>query len=74
MIRYVAMLPFDKLDTAILLGVRRGMPITIANEILGVQPMTGPVGQIHTLRVRYAETFSSAVAGDEALIKKDIRM
>jgi len=49
------MLPFDKLDTAILLGVRCGMPIAIANEILGVQPMTGPVGQIHTLRVRYAE-------------------
>ena len=43
------------------------MPTVIANEIVGVQPMTGPVGQIHTLRVRYAETFDSAVAGDEAL-------
>ena len=47
--------------------IRRVMPTVIANEIVGVQPMTGPVGQIHTLRVRYAETFDSAVAGDEAL-------
>jgi hypothetical protein len=29
--------------------------------------MTGPVGQIHTLRVRYAETGGGATAGDEAL-------
>jgi hypothetical protein len=29
--------------------------------------MTGPVGQIHTLRVRYAETVGGATAGDEAL-------
>jgi hypothetical protein len=43
------------------------MPTTIANEIVGVQPMTGPVAQIHTLRVRYAETFDSATAGEEAL-------
>ena len=45
------------------------MPTVIANEIVGVQPMTGPVGQIHTLRVRYADANSTAgiVAGDEAL-------
>ena len=47
--------------------IRRVMPTVIANEIIGVQPMSGPVGQIHTLRVRYAETFDSATAGDEAL-------
>ena len=29
--------------------IRRVMPTVIANEIMGVQPMTGPVGQIHTL-------------------------
>ena len=29
--------------------------------------MTGPVGQIHTLRVRYAESAAGVVAGDEAL-------
>jgi len=53
--------------------IRRVMPTVIANEIVGVQPMTGPVGQIHTLRVRYAETNNATgtandvVAGDEAL-------
>jgi hypothetical protein len=48
------------------------MPTVIANELVGVQPMTGPVGQIHTLRVRYADTFNSTSgtdtsAGEEAL-------
>jgi hypothetical protein len=47
------------------------MPTVIANELVGVQPMTGPVGQIHTLRVRYSDTAGSgasgAVAGEEAL-------
>ena len=47
--------------------IRRVMPSVIANEILGVQPMTGPVGQIHTLRVRYADTASGVTAGTEAL-------
>ena len=47
--------------------IRRVMPTVIANEILGVQPMTGPVGQIHTLRVRYADTAGGAQAGQEAL-------
>jgi hypothetical protein len=47
------------------------MPTVIANELVGVQPMTGPVGQIHTLRVRYADSLSGATtnvtAGEEAL-------
>ncbi len=49
--------------------IRRVMPSVIANELVGVQPMTGPVGQIHTLRVRYATTSAGAgvVAGEEAL-------
>ena len=55
------------LNKVILPVIRRVMPTVIANELVGVQPMTGPVGQIHTLRVRYAETFDSATAGDEAL-------
>jgi len=55
------------LNRVILPVIRRVMPTVIANEIVGVQPMTGPVGQIHTLRVRYAETFDSATAGEEAL-------
>jgi hypothetical protein len=47
--------------------IRRVMPSVIANELVGVQPMTGPVGQIHTLRVRYAETAAGVSAGQEAL-------
>ena len=50
------------------------MPTVIANELVGVQPMTGPVGQIHTLRVRYADAMTdnslaatSVAAGEEAL-------
>ena len=60
------------LNRVILPVIRRVMPTVIANELVGVQPMTGPVGQIHTLRVRYADNFTgsaggSATAGEEAL-------
>ena len=55
------------LNRVILPVIRRVMPTVIANELVGVQPMTGPVGQIHTLRVRYSDTADDAVAGDEAL-------
>jgi hypothetical protein len=64
------------LNRVILPVIRRVMPTVIANEIVGVQPMTGPVAQIHTLRVRYAEAANSTAAspfdtdvasGDEAL-------
>ncbi len=44
------------LNKVILPVIRRVMPTVIANELVGVQPMTGPVGQIHTLRVRYADS------------------
>jgi hypothetical protein len=40
------------------------MPTVIANELVGVQPMTGPVGQIHTLRVRYSDTMDDTSAGN----------
>jgi hypothetical protein len=55
------------LNRVILPVIRRVMPTVIANEIVGVQPMTGPVAQIHTLRVRYADTTSEVTAGEEAL-------
>ena len=62
------------LNRVILPVIRRVMPTVIANELVGVQPMTGPVGQIHTLRVRYASSLTdnsaaatSVVAGQEAL-------
>jgi hypothetical protein len=62
------------LNRVILPVIRRVMPTVIANELIGVQPMSGPVGQIHTLRVRYANSMTdnsaaatSTVAGEEAL-------
>jgi len=55
------------LNRVILPVIRRVMPTVIANEIIGVQPMTGPVAQIHTLRVRYADAGDGVVAGEEAL-------
>jgi hypothetical protein len=60
------------LNRVILPVIRRVMPTVIANELVGVQPMTGPVGQIHTLRVRYSDTFAGSTggattAGEEAL-------
>jgi len=55
------------LNRVILPVIRRVMPTVIANEIIGVQPMTGPVGQIHTLRVRYADGDNLVTAGEEAL-------
>ena len=60
------------LNRVILPVIRRVMPTVIANELVGVQPMTGPVGQIHTLRVRYADAVNSnngtdTTAGEEAL-------
>ena len=62
------------LNRVILPVIRRVMPTVIANELVGVQPRTGPVGQIHTLRVRYAQSLTdtsaaatSVTAGQEAL-------
>ena len=55
------------MNKVILPVIRRVMPTVIANELVGVQPMTGPVGQIHTLRVRYSEGAGGVAAGDEAL-------
>ena len=68
------------LNKVILPVIRRVMPTVIANEIIGVQPMAGPVSQIHTLRVKYATGTSrdgstaipkiptgTLTAGDEAL-------
>lgn len=61
-----------QLNKVILPVMRRVMPTVIANEIVGVQPMTGPIGQIHTMRVKYAETFAGVTAGDEAFSPKNI--
>ena len=60
------------LNKVILPVIRRVMPTVIANEIIGVQPLTSPVAQIHTLRVRYADSFAGVTAGQEALSPYDI--
>ena len=52
--------------------IRRVMPSVIANEILGVQPMPGPVCQINTLRVRYSDSKAGITAGTEALGPYDL--
>ena len=62
------------LQRVILPIMRRVMPTVIANELVGVQPMTAPVGQVHTLRMKYANSLTdnsaggtSVTAGEEAL-------
>jgi len=55
------------INKVILPVLRRVMPTVIANEIMGVQPLTGPVGQIHTLRIQYADNGAGVTAGQEAL-------
>lgn len=44
--------------------VRRIIPGTIATEIVGVQPMSGPVGQVFSMRYRYADSVTGDAARD----------
>ncbi len=51
--------------------IRRIIPGTIASEIVGVQPMSGPVGLVYSLRFKFAESAvtldgSNITANDEA--------
>ena len=43
--------------------IRRIIPGTIATEIVGVQPMQGPVGLVYTMRYRYGEGVNVPAAG-----------
>ena len=52
------------LNKVILPVIRRVMPTIIANELVGVQPMQGPIAQIHTLRVKYNS--ATDIAGNAA--------
>jgi hypothetical protein len=51
--------------------IRRVIPGTIAPELIGVQPMSGPVGLVYSLRYRYGEAaidngrWPSNVAGNQ---------
>jgi hypothetical protein len=42
--------------------IRRIIPSTIATEIVGVQPMQGPVGLVYSLRYKYNESVTSALS------------
>lgn len=43
--------------------IRRIIPGTIATEIVGVQPMQGPVGLVYTMRYKYGEAVNVPGAG-----------
>lgn len=47
--------------------IRRVLPNVIANEIVGVQPMQGPVAQIATLRYVYGTDAAGVFHGQEAM-------
>lgn len=47
--------------------IRRIIPGTVAMELVGVQPMTGPVGLVYSLRYLYAENMTSAVVNSGAI-------
>lgn len=56
----------DIFDPVLMTLIRRSMPNLMAYDICGVQPMTGPVGLVFALRVRYSnqsgtETFYNEV-------------
>jgi len=63
------------LNKVILPIIRRVLPNVIANELVGVQPMPGPVAQIMTLRYVYGTTSSGAgtIAGEEMLAPLHVR-
>jgi len=42
-----------KINKVILPVIRKFTAESIAEDIIGVQPMSGPVGQLHTLRAKY---------------------
>lgn len=45
--------------------IRRVIPGTIASEIVGVQPMSGPVGQVYSLRYQYEEAMTHDPASSQ---------
>lgn len=48
--------PWTAINTVMLNTIRRVMPTIIANDIIGVSPMTGPVTQIFSLNPRYMKS------------------
>jgi hypothetical protein len=60
------------LNKVVLPVLRRVMPGVIANELVGVQPLDGPFGQVHTLRVNLVQSVAGAVAGEEAFAPRNV--
>lgn len=45
--------------------IRRIIPGTIAQELVGVQPMSGPVGLVYSMRFKYADAVTGTAEADE---------
>jgi len=54
--------------------IRRIIPGTIATELVGVQPMSGPVGLVYSMRFLYAEAVTATAASGsfDAGVNQDI--
>lgn len=61
------------LNRVILPVLRRVMPGVIANDLVGVQPLEGPVAQIYTLKINYAQSVGGATAGTEVFAPRHIQ-
>lgn len=61
------------LTKVVLPMMRRVAPNTIANELVGVQPMPGPVAQAVSIRYVYGNNAAGARAGEEMLAPRHIR-
>lgn len=68
---YTASTNVGKIAKVMLPLIRRVMPTVMAYDLVGVQPMDGPVGLIRTLRFKLADTSpadgTGYIAGQEAL-------
>ena len=53
-------------DPVLISLVRRSMPLLIAYDVCGVQPMTGPTGLIFAMKSRYASQTGSEALFSEA--------
>ncbi|RMH14370.1 MAG: hypothetical protein D6698_12815, partial [Gammaproteobacteria bacterium] len=61
------------LNKVILPVIRRVLPTTFTSEIVGVQPLEAPTGQIVTMRMVYANSAAGAQAGEEAMAPLHIK-
>ena len=55
-----------KYDPVLITMIRRAMPSLIANDIVGVQPMSGPTGLIFSMQPKYDTTKGGITADDDA--------